>query len=149
MGPTAGSGAALDERGMFPKAWAGVRVLFDGVPAPILYASATQVNAVVPFTMYRREQIKLEVEYQGVRSDAMGLGMAESAPRVFSTFEGGTSTQIILNQDGCAQFPKQSGRPRVYCGFLRHRLGTHRSPRSRWPAGRNSAAQTEIARYGD
>jgi uncharacterized protein (TIGR03437 family) len=41
----------------------GVHVLFDGVPAPITYARADQVNAVVPYGVAGQSTTKLQVEY--------------------------------------------------------------------------------------
>ena len=49
MGPTALARLALDSNGLVSNTVAGVRVLFDGVPAPIVYVSATQIAVVTPY----------------------------------------------------------------------------------------------------
>src|ERR1017187_1120628 len=49
IGPAALVGLTLDLNGMVSTAVAGVRVLFDGVPAPLVFVSATQCSAVVPY----------------------------------------------------------------------------------------------------
>ncbi|HEY9140947.1 MAG TPA: glycoside hydrolase family 44 protein, partial [Bryobacteraceae bacterium] len=50
MGPaTLTTLSALDSNGMVSTSMAGVRILFDGVPAPLWYVSATQSAAAVPY----------------------------------------------------------------------------------------------------
>jgi len=43
----------LGDFGTWPTTMGGTQVLFDGVPAPMLYASANQINAVVPYEVKR------------------------------------------------------------------------------------------------
>ena len=74
-----------------------VRVLFDGIPAPILYASATQVNAIVPYEMFGRFNTSVQVEFQRVLSNTITLQVASASPGIF-TIGGGQGA--ILNQDG-------------------------------------------------
>jgi uncharacterized protein (TIGR03437 family) len=47
LGPTAPVGAS-PRNGFFPTSLGGVQVLVDGVPIPLLYVSASQINAEVP-----------------------------------------------------------------------------------------------------
>ena len=49
IGPTDGTGARLNEAGPIDTVLSDTRVLFDGTPAPLLYAGPSQVNAVVPY----------------------------------------------------------------------------------------------------
>jgi hypothetical protein len=49
IGPKRLVGIQLDSAGLVSKATAGTQVLFDGVPAPIVYTWATQVSAIVPY----------------------------------------------------------------------------------------------------
>ncbi len=91
LGPAAGAGAMLDSAGLLANQLDGVEVRFDGVPAPLFYAQANQVNAQVPYSTAGAELTQIEVLYQG---RTVGLGSAavvESAPGVFPA---------ILNQDG-------------------------------------------------
>ena len=48
LGPVGGVGPVLDQRGFVPTTVGGVRVLFEGIPGPVLYSSNGQVNAIVP-----------------------------------------------------------------------------------------------------
>jgi uncharacterized protein (TIGR03437 family) len=86
---------------------AGTRVLFEGVAAPVLYASDGRVNTVIPFTMYGYPSVRVQVEYNGALSDVAPLTMGESAPFVFTGPDPGTGSQvaIVINQDGSTNSP--------------------------------------------
>ena len=71
-------------------------MLFEGVPGAMLYSSARQINAIVPFTMYGRTLIRVQVETDGLASDAYWINMAESSPVVWHD----TTLPIVFNQDG-------------------------------------------------
>src|ERR1017187_4911970 len=49
MGPSNLVGLQLDQQGRVANALSQVRVLFDGNPAPLIYVSAQQVAAMVPY----------------------------------------------------------------------------------------------------
>jgi uncharacterized protein (TIGR03437 family) len=50
FGPATGLTASIGtEQTGLPTQLGGVQVLFDGVAAPLLYASSNQINAIVPF----------------------------------------------------------------------------------------------------
>ena len=49
VGPSTPVIAAADNSGFYPKSLGGVEVTFDGIAAPLLYVSSSQINAVVPF----------------------------------------------------------------------------------------------------
>src|ERR1035441_8063093 len=52
---------------------AGTTVYIGGIPAPILYSSARQVNALVPFGVARRGATTVQVEYNGVQGNVISL----------------------------------------------------------------------------
>lgn len=76
-----------------------VRVLFDGVPAPLLYVSGVQVNAVAPYFLANRVTTRVSVEYLGQRSEALEFRVVETAPGVFTANATGSGQGAILNQD--------------------------------------------------
>ena len=79
----------------------GLQVFFDGVPAPLLYASAGQVNVVVPYSVAGKSVTELQVEYLGVLSNSVTLPVAATAPGVFSIAGSGQGQGAILNaRDG-------------------------------------------------
>ena len=49
LGSPASAGMGLDGSGWVTTTLAGTQVLFDGIPGPMIYASDSQVNAIVPF----------------------------------------------------------------------------------------------------
>jgi uncharacterized protein (TIGR03437 family) len=72
-------------------------ILFDGTPAPILYSSSTQINAVVPFEL---AQIATVVTIQN-GSQTIGpfqLPVVAAVPRLFTV--AGTQQVLAVNQDG-------------------------------------------------
>ncbi len=108
LGPATGTSFSMNpSTGMVDTALAGVRVLFGSAPAPITYASDTQVNAVVPCELAGQSQAVtvMQVEYQGVRSAGTSVILAAAAPGVFTFNSTGTGQAIAANQDGSFNGP--------------------------------------------
>jgi uncharacterized protein (TIGR03437 family) len=91
MGPQAGVSGSFGPTGMLATQLAGAEVLFDGVPAPLFYAQANQINAQVPYSVAGNAATNIAVLYQGVSVNTTSVAVASSAPGVFSS---------ALNQDG-------------------------------------------------
>ena len=51
LGPPVARGAEVSADGFLPTSLADCRVLFDGIPAPILFTSRNQTNGVAPFSL--------------------------------------------------------------------------------------------------
>jgi uncharacterized protein (TIGR03437 family) len=98
MGPFNGAGLQLAS-GMVATSLAGARVLFDGVPAPLLYVSGDQINTVVPYRVAGRASTQVQVEYLGALSKALTVPIATASPGVFTADASGTGQGAILNQD--------------------------------------------------
>ena len=79
---------------------AGVRVLFDGVPAPLIYVSSTQVSAIVPYAVAGKTTTQMQLEYQGFPSGALALEVAPTSPALFTLDASGAGPGAILNQNG-------------------------------------------------
>ncbi len=104
LGPTTGVGAEI--QGGFVTTTAGdVRILFDNVPAPILFARNDQINAIAPYFVATRTSTRVVVEYRGVRSDPVDLRVVETAPGIFTNDASGNGQGAILNQDNSANGP--------------------------------------------
>ncbi|HXA53209.1 MAG TPA: hypothetical protein VNV86_22985 [Candidatus Acidoferrum sp.] len=99
LGPPSGAGLTLDSNGMVTTSLGNTRVLFDGLAAPLIYASATQVNAIVPFGL-SVDNTQLSVEYQGQASDTVPISVAQAIPGIFSADGSGAGAAIVANQDG-------------------------------------------------
>ncbi len=100
MGPSDLTTARLDAAGLIDNSLAETRVLFDGVPAPIIYTRANQVSAVVPYGVSGKSSTEVQAEYRGVRSSPITLPVAPSATGVFAADSSGRGLGAIQNQDG-------------------------------------------------
>lgn len=98
LGPETAVGAVAAS-GLVSTSNAGTRVLFDGIPAPILYASANQINTSIPCSLTNSSVARVSVEYLGVQSEPISLALSPSAPGIFTVSGTGTGQGAILNQD--------------------------------------------------
>ena len=85
--------------GLVPTSVAGTSVLFNGTPAPVLYTSATQVSAVVPFGV-SGSSVNMTVVYQGQSSTATSLNVAPASPAIFTLNSSGTGPAAALIPGG-------------------------------------------------
>lgn len=109
IGPSTLATFQLTPQGTIPDQLAEVRVLFDGLPAPLLYASTGQTTAIVPYGIGGRVSTRVQVEYRGVSSTALDVPVAASAPGLFMS--GGTSQGAILNQDSTVNSSTNGAQP--------------------------------------
>ncbi len=99
IGPTALTTAQVTPQGALASTLAETRVLFDDVPAPLVYVSATQTSAIVPYAVAGKATTALQVEYRGQRTNAINLRIAETAPGLFTANASGKGQGAILNED--------------------------------------------------
>jgi uncharacterized protein (TIGR03437 family) len=78
---------------------AGTQVLIGGTASPILYASSSQINAVVPFGV-SGTSTQIQVLYQGQPTASTTVQVQPASPAVFSIDGSGGGQGAILNQDG-------------------------------------------------
>lgn len=90
VGPAVPAGLQLDSAGRVATQLGGTQVLFDGVAAPLVYVSATQVNAIVPYAVRGPATTRVQVIFQGRPTNTISLPVVASAPGVFG----------ITNADG-------------------------------------------------
>jgi uncharacterized protein (TIGR03437 family) len=86
--------------GFVPTSLAGTRILFNGIPAPILYTSASQVSAVVPFATPVGPKVQILAQYQTQTSAPVSSPVAAAAPALFTADSSGTGQAQASNQDG-------------------------------------------------
>lgn len=77
----------------------GASVLFDGRPAPLLFASQNQINAVVPYEVAGQENTQVSVTNGGELIAGFPVSVASAAPAIFTLDASGTGPGAILNQD--------------------------------------------------
>ena len=83
----------------------GTSVLFDGTPAPILYASPNQINAIVPYAVSGKATTQLNVTLQGQTIATASEAVASAAPAIFTIDSTGSGQGAILNQDSSVNSP--------------------------------------------
>lgn len=89
LGPAGGLGLRLDQDGRVATELGGLRVLFDGIPAPILYASPNQVNVVAPYAL-TGPATRIQAVYQNRPTNTISVPVVAASPGLFA----------ITNQDG-------------------------------------------------
>jgi uncharacterized protein (TIGR03437 family) len=104
IGP-APTGLALDASGKVATNLGGAQVLINGVPAPLIYVSATQVNAVIPYQVGTQGGASLQIVSGGVRSGVWQIPLAPAAPAIFSIGSSGVGQAAVLNQDNSVNGP--------------------------------------------
>jgi len=85
--------------GEVPLSVAGTSVYFNGTAGPVLYASSTQVAAIVPFEL-SGSTAQVYVSYQGLTSTPLAVPVAAAAPALFTANDSGTGQAAAVNQNG-------------------------------------------------
>ncbi len=99
IGPTALAGFQIANN-LVSSSVAGTRILFDGVPAPIIYVSAGQSTVMVPYAVKGKSSTQMIAEFQGVQSSPITLNVAAAAPGLFTLSQNGSGQAAVVNQDG-------------------------------------------------
>jgi uncharacterized protein (TIGR03437 family) len=106
MGPVALANQTVNGFGLVDTTLAGTRILFDGLPAPLVYTSSGQVSAVVPYATAGQTATKVQVEYLGQPSTAASYSIAPTAPGIFKLGDAGGGVGIwVVNQDNTLNSP--------------------------------------------
>jgi uncharacterized protein (TIGR03437 family) len=111
LGPRDITLARFNLLGLLDTDVAGTRVLFDGAAAPLIYTTAGQVSAIVPYGVAGRVSTRIEVEYQGVRSAVVDQRVADSAPGIFTLSTLGSGQAAAVNQDGSINSAQSGAEP--------------------------------------
>ncbi|HEU0119699.1 MAG TPA: SBBP repeat-containing protein [Bryobacteraceae bacterium] len=105
LGPAQLTTLEVGADGRVTTALAGVRVYFDGIAAPLLYVSARQLSAVVPYAVPQNGSTTVQVEYQGKRSNPLVVWVTPSVIGLFTQNASGRGPGAVLNQDGSVNSP--------------------------------------------
>ena len=106
IGPAAAAGATTDPAtGRLATTIGGVQVLFNAVPAPMIYASSTQISAVVPYEMASVANPSVWINFAGQTSNPYQLSVAAAAPGLFAQNASGSGPGAVLNQDNSLNGP--------------------------------------------
>jgi uncharacterized protein (TIGR03437 family) len=100
IGPATAAGLALDSTGKVSTTIGGVQVLVNGFACPMIYASASQVSAVVPYEVKLFTSATVLVKFLGQTSNGMLVNVATTVPGVFTANSSGTGPGAIANSNG-------------------------------------------------
>ncbi len=92
--------------GLLPTDVSGSSVLINGTAAPLLYASAGQISAIVPYSL-TGPSAQLIVKAGNVSTAPFPLQIATSAPGLFTADSTGTGQARALNADGSVNSPSR------------------------------------------
>ncbi len=83
----------------------GTSVIVDDAPAPLLYASTNQVNAIIPFTVSGKSSVQMRITRQEQTITELQIPVAASSPGVFTLDSSGAGPAVALNQDSSMNSP--------------------------------------------
>jgi uncharacterized protein (TIGR03437 family) len=98
IGPQTLIGGTLTN-GVVDTSVGATRVLFNGIPGPLLYALTTQTSAMAPYEISGVSTVTVVVEYQGVQSAPIVYSAALAEPGIYAQSSQGVGPGAILNQD--------------------------------------------------
>jgi uncharacterized protein (TIGR03437 family) len=104
LGPAQAAQYQVGSSGLVDCPLGGTTVTFNGTCAPLIYASSTQVNAVVPYSV-SGGTTQLTVTYQGQTAASLSVPVVPSAPGIFTLNTSGRGPGACINQDGTVNTP--------------------------------------------
>ncbi len=104
IGPPSPAGLALDSQGRVATQLNDTRVLFNGIPAPLAYVSANQINCVVPYGI-PDTAVNLRVEVGGRPTNSLTAPVQPASPAFFTFNSSGGGGGAFLNQNGSINTP--------------------------------------------
>jgi uncharacterized protein (TIGR03437 family) len=110
LGPEKGVTFQLDASGRVSTALAGTRVLFNGIPGPLLYSQSAQVNAIVPYALTPPGPATVQVEHLGQSTPPLQVSVIGAAFSIFTADSSGRGQAAALNEDGTVNSPANPAR---------------------------------------
>ena len=99
MGPAQTAVNQFDSNNLIETSVGGTTVYVNGVPAPLLYAGATQASAIVPYAT-SGSSASIYVIYNGLVSNVATAAVAPATPAVFTANLSGKGQAAAINQNG-------------------------------------------------
>lgn len=96
LGPADAQTAQLSAPDTLATELGGAQVLFNGIPAPLLYAQDGRVDAQVPYEIAGLPNVNVQVLYKGVSAGTVTVDVADATPCLYTA---------IWNQDGAQNLP--------------------------------------------
>jgi uncharacterized protein (TIGR03437 family) len=111
IGPQVGVTYQPDGQGQAPLELSGVRVLFDGQPAPVIYVQSRQINALAPFELVPGSMTTITVEYGGATFGPVTVPVSFGDPGLFRLQPGVSAQAFAVNEDGTINGPSNPASP--------------------------------------
>ncbi len=104
FGPAAAQTLQLNAAGKISTVLSGVQLLVNNTPAPIIYASANQINAIAPFEIASLvgQRVTVQIVFNGVPGATITDLVVNTAPAMFNL---GNNLAAVINQDGTVNGP--------------------------------------------
>jgi len=135
----------------FPTILNGVKVLIDGIPAPLYYVSATQVAAIVPFAANQFTLASIQVNNNGALSKTLTEFVSPGVAGIFTNPANGLGYAAALHADYSLVTQSSPAQPGEYISVYLTGLGTvyppnqDGAPGSSDPNSLNNTANTITA----
>ncbi len=110
IGPAGTVTAQVNPQGRLASSLAGTQVLFDNIPAPLVYVTATQASAIVPYEVATQQTTQMVVVRNGQSTQPITLQVSAASPALFTAAASGSGQAAAVNQDGTLNGP-QAGAP--------------------------------------
>ena len=100
IGPVTPESARLDANGRIATEIAGTRLLVNGAPAPLLFVSRGQINAIIPYAAAGFDAVLVQLEKDGKPTLSVTVPVVNAMPRIFTVNGAGNAQAAALNEDG-------------------------------------------------
>lgn len=100
LGPATAAGLQLTPSGLVSNTLGGTQVLFDNIPAPLIFVQQKQISAIVPYGVAGKTSTQIKVTTAAGASVPVILTVANTVPGLFTADSSGKGAAAALNQDG-------------------------------------------------
>ncbi len=97
LGPADLALGSFDASNVLSSTVGGTQVLFDGVPAPLVYVTAGQLSAIVPYSVAGKTTTQVQIKAAGKTSTAVAVPVTDAVPGIFNL--PGVTQAASLNAD--------------------------------------------------
>ncbi|MFN7919535.1 MAG: serine hydrolase [Bryobacteraceae bacterium] len=124
----------------------GLTVTFDGLPAPVVFASRNQVNVIVPSALAGRADVRAEIRRKDAAPVSVSVSLPAVAPALFTISGNGQGPAAALNEDGSLNSEQNPAKAGSNITVFANGLGqfTKSWQNSPAPAGAELAAKPKI-----
>lgn len=99
IGSQKGVAGEVDSSGKFGNFLGETKVFFDGLQAPILYSSHSQINTIIPCNTDGDSESSISIEYRSIRSEPYKIKLQKAAPGIFTLNGSGTGPAVVVNDN--------------------------------------------------